>query len=226
MSKLFADIAGATTANDGVTLEVWMQPLRSRLAGATEALILSELMATVREFYLQSNAWREQIGPYSIYGGRDLVFLNPVDNYSNVNYIWGVWMQLADDNRVDLKPQTVRVTNNQTGEPTHYQCADPYVVRLWPMPEVNMGMILYVDCSLVPLPDATRLPNIAASHHYDAILDGAMARMLMMPNKPWTNPILGLRLSQTFRRNCIQFRAQAAQGYAKHDPAWKFPSFA
>lgn len=227
MGKIFADAAGTTTANDGYTLEMWLQPLRVRCMSATEAVLLSELQAAVREFYLQSNAWREQIGPYSVFSDRDLVWLNPVDLYSNVNYVHAVWLQIPDRGRIELAPVTQRITEVKTDTyPSTYQCTDPYVLRLWPQATANLGMVLYADVTLVPLPDAQRLPNIAVSHHFDAILEGTMARLLAIPNKPWTDPIMSMRYAQLFRRKCIQFRGQAAQSYMRTDAPWRFPSFA
>lgn len=228
MAKVYRDTAGATTANDGLTLDIWVQPIKLRLAGATDPVIITELQAAVREFYLQSNAWREQIGPYNVYANTDLIWLNPVDAYSNVMFVHGAWLELPDDGgTIQLAALNVRPTDGRTdSRPTHYSCPDPYVLRLYPMPSEALGTVLWVDATLVPLPDATRLPNMAASHHFEAILEGALARLLLMPNKPWTDPVMGMAYGRSFRRRCIQWRDMSERGYTWEDAPMQFPKFA
>jgi hypothetical protein len=226
MTTVYCDNAGALTANCGLTLDLWMNPLKSRLPGAVPAQIECELHAAIREFYFQSRAWREQFGPYNIYANQDLVWLNPVDAYSNVMFVHGAWIEDPDTGRLNLKPLTFRPTDGQVGDALYFQAADPSVLRLWPKPAASLGAVLWVDASLVPAPDATRLPNMAQSHHFEAILEGALSRMHMMSNKPWTDPMLGTRYNQTFRRRCMEFRAISDQGYLMADKGWRFPAFA
>lgn len=228
MAKVYRDTAGATTANDGLTLDLWVQPLQVRLSGATEQVITTELQAAIREFYLQSNAWREQIGPYNVYADADLVWLNPVDAYSNVLYVHAAWLELEDNGgTVPLQAATSRPTDGMTDSvPRYYSTPDPYVLRLYPKPSEGLGAVLWVDATLVPLPDATRLPNIAASHHFEPIFEGALARLLAMPNKPWTDPVMSMAYRAQFRRRCVQWRDIAGRGYTWDDAPMQFPSFA
>lgn len=226
MSKIFADVGGTTTANDGLTLDKWMQRLTVRFMSAPESLLRAELLDTIREFFKESNAWREQIGPYDIFANNDLIWLNPVDAYSEAVYVKRVWVQEEGKTPSFLQPLTMRYTEGTVNTPTNYSLPDPYVIRLWPMPAVTMKSVLWVDAILCPLPDATRLPNIAMSHHFDAILYGAFARILAIPNKPWTDLMLSMRMSQIFRRDITRLRSQSDQGYTNADPGWKFPAFA
>jgi len=59
MTTVYCDTAGTSTANCGLTVDLWMKPLIARLPGATEGTIRCELGAAIREFYLQSRGWRE-----------------------------------------------------------------------------------------------------------------------------------------------------------------------
>ena len=225
MTTVYCDTAGVSTANCGLTVDLWMKPLQARLAGAAEGTIRCELVAAIREFYLQSHGWREQIGPYNIYVGQDLVWLNPVDAYSYVAWVRGAWIQYGD-RRVDLVPCDRRQSGGLTGEPTEFSTPDPYVLRLYPVPDVSLGPVLWVDAALAPAVDASRFPNISATHHFEPILEGALARLLNMPNKPWSNPALAMRYSQTFRRRCMEWRSLSEQGYNRVDSGWRFPAFA
>ena len=225
MTTVYCDTAGTSTANCGLTVDLWMKPLLARLSGATESTVRCELGAAIREFYLQSRAWREQIGPYNVYANNDLVWLNPVDAYSYVVWVRGAWLQ-DGDRRDYLAASTFRDTRPTTGRPTAFSTPDPYVLRLHPVPDTAMGAVLWIDAALAPAVDASRFPNIAATHHFDAILEGALARLLVIPNKPWTDPVLGMRYSQTFRRRCMEWRSISEQGYSHADQGWRFPAFA
>ena len=225
MTTVYCDTAGVSTANCGLTVDLWMKPLIARLPGATEGTIRCELVAAIREFYLQSRGWREQIGPYNIYANQDIVWLNPVDAYSYVVWVRGAWLQQGTE-RINLQLQTTRDTSPRTGKPEAYSTPDPYVMRLSPIPDESLGAVLWIDAHLAPAPDASRFPNIAATHHFEPILEGALARLLVMPNKPWTDPVMGMRYSQTFRRRCMEWRSIAEQGYNRADAGWRFPAFA
>lgn len=225
MAIIYCDTAGATTANCGLTLDLWKKPILARLAGVTESLVTCELNAAVREFYIRSQAWREQIGPFNVYQDTDLVWLNPVDPYSNVLQVRGAWLQI-DNVTYPLEPNTTRVTTPQTGQPMKFSTPDPYVLRLWPTPDKSYLEQLWIDTSLVPLPDATRLPNIASSHHFEPILEGALSRLYAIPNKPWTDPALAMVYLQSFKRRCVQWRDHAGRGYGPADVPFRFPAFA
>lgn len=226
MATIYCDNAGITTANCGETLSLWLSPLQARLAGATLSIITCELRAAIREFYYQSRGWREQFGPYAVTANNDLIWLNPVDAYSNVVHVHNAWIEDPVRGRQDLKKLTIRPTDGMVDYPTHFQAADPSVLRLWPEPDESLGQVLWVDASLTPAPDATRLPNVAASHHFEAILEGALSRLYGMMNKPWSNPDMSLMLARSFRRRYLEFRALSDQGHLMADKGWRFPSFA
>lgn len=225
MTTVYCDTAGTSTANCGLTVDLWMKPLMARVMGASEGTIRCELGAAIREFYLESKGWREQIGPYNIYEGSPLVWLNPVDAYSYAVWVRGVWIQDGDD-KVVLQPSTYRETDPTTGTPTSYSTPDPYVLRLYPTPDESMGAVLWVDAYMAPAVDASRFPNIAATHHFEPILEGALSRLYLMPNKPWTNPVLGMQFARSFRRRCIEWRSISEGGYGRGETNWRFPAFA
>lgn len=226
MTTVTCDSPGCITGSCTRTLDLWMNPLLSRLSGATDAQVRCELRAALREFYYQSRAWREQIGPYQVYQNRDLIWLNPVDAYSNVAFVRCVWIEDPAEGRKDLKPLQSRVTDGRVDYPTHYQAADPAVLRLWPKPDADLGAVLWADVTLIPSLDTTRVPEAAHSHHYETVLEGALSRLYMMANKPWTNPDSAFAYGRSFRRRCIEFRSISDSGYLNADRGWQFPPFA
>lgn len=205
---------------------LWQSPLEARFAGATPQIVRQELNAAIQEFYFQSRAWREQIGPYTVTAAQANVTLNPVQTHAKVVFVHQAWIEDPDNGVRGLKALTVYPTDGQTDYPTHYYAADPLLLRLWPTPDATLGTVLYADAALAPLSSTAQLPSVAASHHFEAILEGSLARLFLMPNKPWTDLMQAAVYTRSFRRRCMEFRAISDSGYTRADPPWRFPPFA
>lgn len=80
-------------------------------------------------------------------------------------------------------------TNPAEGQPRYYseglQRSNP-VIHLLPFPQEACDLDLNVV--LVPQRDGTALPDHISERWHDAIVDGALSRLLMQSSKPWTNP--------------------------------------
>jgi hypothetical protein len=206
---------------------VFLDPLNSRLAGITPAQAQAELRAAAKEFYLQSRSWNKTIGPHSTTDGATQIALVTGDANAQVAWVREVWLQYGDFEEY-LLPMVRKNTNARDDHPTHFfrDTGAPGTIDLWPTPDASEADVLWANVALMPTAAATNLPDLAGSHHFDAILDGAMARFLMMPNRPWSDPQMGIRLGQKFRRAIVEFRAVADAGYTRSDPGWWFPPFA
>lgn len=207
------------------TFEPWTKEAEARLSGSTPGTNKSQLIAAVREFYFQSRAWRRQIGPYTVTAGDPLVAMT-IDANTTVAHVRSVWIQDPSRGRVALWPLVQRSTEAEDDYPRYYTLESPDVLRLWPTPNSTVASALWVDAALSPSLTANVLPDIAQTVHFDAILDGFLARMLMLPNKPWTNPMFAADYRRSYRRRTVEFRNMADQGYLKLDPPWIFPPFA
>jgi hypothetical protein len=200
--------------------------MQSRLGGATYALIKSELQCAVRDFYLRSLAWRATVGPYQLFVNKEYVFLNPVDAYANVQHVLDVYIQTEPEKRKNLGKLTSPPIVKNPGEPTEFFCAEPTTLQLSPVPNTDLGRSLYVRAALVPTPNTERLPDIAVSHHYEAILNLALARMYIMPHKPWTSLELAGAHERRGNRLVNVWKDEANRGNTHTDTAWRFPPFA
>lgn len=226
MATVTCDGAPENTANCGETLDVWMKALLTRLPGAVPATVRCELQAAVREFYMQSSAWRDTIGGYRLRAGQNLVFLNPVDAYANVKHVLGAYLDFGGGDRYELKKLVRPPVGTDQERPRAYYPVEPYTLQLYPTPLTDYGRVLYVYAALVPAVGAERLPQIAVSHHFEPILYGSLSRLYGMPNKPWSNPELGLYFERQFRRRIAQARDEANRGHTNADAPWRFPFFA
>jgi hypothetical protein len=65
------------------------------------------------------------------------------------------------------------------------------VVSLFPTPDMALASGLAIRAAFEPAPTATTLPDRLADYYADALAQGALAYLLVMPGQPFTNPPLG-----------------------------------
>lgn len=81
----------------------------------------------------------------------------------------------------------------QTGAPARFMCEDTNKIRLVPYPDAaSAGLLLTMRQTLKPSRDSTGIStDWVFSSWVEVIADGAKARLMMMPAKAWSNPMLG-----------------------------------
>lgn len=206
---------------------VWLNPLTSRIPGATPEQLQAELIAAAQDFYIQSRAWNVTLGPFDFTVSTPAVTLATGDVNSRVTWIRNAWLQYGDLTE-DLGPLIRRVPSANEDHPRNFyrDPNSPGVIYLWPTPNATETGVVYANVALQPTENATTLPDQAEIFHFEAILDAAMGRILKMPNKPWTDPIASMAHARSARRAAMEFRAVADAGYTHADPGWRFPPFA
>ncbi len=206
-------------------LTVWTQPLAAVLPGATAAQLEEKLRHAAKEFYLQSRAWRTVLGPFTVTAANPAVTLTPPAD-ARVMWVRAAWLQEGTVVTA-LVPSPCKITESRSERPRQYYFDPPTgVLQLWPTPDATLSNVLYAEVALAPTTAAAAFPDLAESHHFEAIEHGALARLFAMPNKPWTNQDEARRYARMFRRACIEMRAVSDQGYTHSDPPWRFPPFA
>jgi hypothetical protein len=205
-------------------LTVWTNPLAAQLPGAIPAQIEEKLRHALKEFFLQSRAWRTTLGPFDVTSGVALVTPTPPAN-SQIVWIRDVWLQEGGV-FTPLQAATAEITEARTGKPTHFYSESPDTLMLWPTPDTTLTQVLYAHVALTMTDATSVVPDLSASHHYEAIEHGALARLFAIPNKPWSDPAMAFRYARMFRRRCLELRAISDAGYLRTDPSWRFPSFA
>lgn len=203
------------------TLNTWMKDLLPRTPGAVRAVVQRELVLAAREFYERSLAWRVVIGPKNIVANRAKYPLSPYDAYANVVRVLQVEFNESPLHRLARRPAGETETADS---PSYYYLIQPDTLQLWPTPTVSADGALTVWAALTPKPSVTHLPNISVTHHYDALLDGVLGRLLAHPAKPYSNVELGKYHLNRFRNAIGTYKAEAASGYTGGQ-VWRYPRF-
>lgn len=179
------------------------------------------LILACREFYEQSGAWRVVIGPKRLVANKKRYYMSPYDAYANVVHVHSVELRGIPLRLLSRRPAG---EEPDSSNPTSYYLETPDQVRLWPqsLTDVDNALTFYV--SLTPKQTVTHLPRIAATHHYDAILSGALGRLMSQPAKAYSDPTRAQYHLQRFRAGIGKY-AGAAKGNYSGAQSWSFPRF-
>lgn len=93
--------------------------------------------------------------------------------------------------------------------PKHYTQVDTEQVILAPLPPSSTS-VLTLTLALQPSQASTGFPSWIASQFMYAIADGALSRLMLMPNKPWTDLPNGQDRRSQFNAAIANARAGAA----------------
>lgn len=209
------------------------QKITADFPAAPDNLIASKLSDTIREFYTNTGAWREVIGPYNVGALQQNLDINPVDQYSQFQYVMGAFLfpsSPGSNQQQPMRPLPRRPfgLNFQTPGPypLWYWMENPTRMWLYPQPQAALGRALWLYGILVPLVNTPVLPPIAITHHLDALMWGTLARLFRMPKKPWSDPTEAQENQRMYKKECLRWRDVANRSYSNATAPWRFPSFA
>ena len=112
--------------------------------------------------------------------------------------IVGIVHVLVDDEPIDeysaaerskIEPDW-RDSDNTATEPDWYLediQGSPKKIWLYPLPSADKDDWVKVRLALAPSKSATEIDDRYADEHFDALVAGAIARLLMIPKKEWTD---------------------------------------
>lgn len=226
MALITPDGGASSVALNGVSTTYLTNKIVMEAPGMPDALVASKLFDVLREFYTNAGAWRERIGPYKVKPNRNVVYVNPVDQYSQFQYVLEAHLYPfpGANQKQPLRPTPTPLQGTDVGTPLWYWMTDPTTLNLYPTPTAAAD--LYIYGILLPLINTPKLPDISTTHHADALMWGTLARLFKMPNKPWTDQKLSAEYQREFRREMLRFRDVANRGYTNAIPQWRYPSFA
>lgn len=146
----------------------------------------------VIEFCRESWVWQHFPDPQNVRSGVADYDLEPPSGADIVTVID------AEYNRVPLTAKSVAWLNKEipgwrtTGAAVkHYTQIDTDQVILAPLPAENITNGLVMTLALQPSQTATAFPKWIANQYIYQIAEGAIAKLMLMPNKPWTDLVNG-----------------------------------
>lgn len=100
-----------------------------------------------------------------------------------------------------------------TGEPSAFTQLSPSALLLAPVPDAPTTSGLQMTVALAPTYESSGIERYIPQHFIEGIAAGALARMLVMQNKPWTDPALAAVFANRFNNEIAAASAIAEQGF-------------
>ena len=173
--------------------------------GCPEPLIVRHLRTAMVEFYRESKAWRYTTEPASVTVGERAVEL---DLPTGTAVLRVYWAKLAGKVLQAVSPRNLREV---IARPTGYAINGiTRVVYLDSMPDQNYILDgVEANVALLPLRSLEELPDELFDQHRDGILYGALAKLLMMRNVPWSDPQGAMNYQAMANGQMLQAQRQA-----------------
>jgi hypothetical protein len=189
-----------------------MDHARIRVPGAVDAALLIELFAVMKEFFIETNTWREKL---------EFTALPTTASYS------------ADPDAFtyDLLPtqgsiaRLLAVTDKE-GRPVRATMPQPGTVVLSTAPmseEVYTAHVVLTVSDPTTRDDYPQFPLWVLNRYFAPILDGLLGRMMSQIAKPYSSPAIAMAHLRNFRKGMSQARVDAKRQNVYAAPTWRFP---
>jgi hypothetical protein len=182
------------------------------LPGCPFAAVNSALRQSTIVFCEQSLAWKEEHPPVAVLPATaEYAFIPPTGAAVHA-------VTYAQFNGKEISPHTgephfaTRAWRNQTGTP-QYVLGGATSLRLVPEPDTAGTLTMVV--ALKPSASAAGIHEVLFNEYREAIVHGALARLMLSPRKPYTNTQLAQYHQQQFAIETAMAGTRAARSYTR-----------
>lgn len=195
--------------------------IRVELPGIPEPILVEGVRKSVQEFFKRSESWRYTVpglldwttalGFPALAAGTEIPVGTRVMRVDEVKY--------ASDG-VSLKPITFKTRQQLDGElsnwevltgstPQRWTNDNDYSPRIIPIATANVTGSIKVRVILAPIDTLVVLPDFLYYEFEDDFKNGALARLMKIPGKDWTNFAASSAYASLFRAGYIKAKSRA-----------------
>lgn len=171
----------------------WVDDLLVEVPAAMEETVDRAVVAAIQSFFRVSEAWRYEEDVYLYPGVHEFALSPPADTY--VASLLHAVVTYPNGDTVELKS----VPPHQFRKGPHGDPAACYVTdaSLFVDGELEGGVV-HVSVVVQPKRTITAVPDSLGDKWFDYIRSGAMARLLTMADRPWTDMTRGFAVAATY----------------------------
>lgn len=191
--------AGGSVASNNATLTVtaavqpgltdpvafidMMPRLMPYLVGCPEVTVEHHLQIIATDFFQRTLAWREEL-PQIVTAANQQDYTMLLPQHSTVAKVLTYTHDGTQHDIIDA--EAGEALSLQESSVQVAWSLDRATVSINPAP-IGGGVVMKLRVALKPSRTATAIPGRMFEHYIDHIVDGALARLLSMPGKEWTN---------------------------------------
>lgn len=196
----------------------WAETLTPLIPGATQSFIEQNLLAVLRDFFMVSNAWLVDTATIEVVPGQaDYTVPSPVAA-TNIGLVLAVQ---TNDGRSLWPMDRIGGFWQRGRDLSSYYCPSPGVIRFMMILDNTASFTALV--SLVPT--TIELPRDLREQYQGTLEAGVMGKMLMLPNRPWTDIRQGTLLWRQYLNGRNIARVTAMRAFTPAGHGWQFPRF-
>lgn len=189
-------------------IEDFYRYVSPELPGCPEETMRQAIVLAARDFCARTHAWTEVLEPIVLADGVSEYDYEAPFGASALTAI-GVWLNGNELRSASLDQLDFLLPGWQTAtgsEPRYYNAAfNTSSIRVFPTPVSPTGSIV-MRLAFEPKMASTSLPDVLLEDNNEAIAAGAKARLMVQPNKQWSNAPLGAFYGKAFEDAAINER--------------------
>jgi len=207
----------------GIDWREFVPLVRLSTAACPVSAIIAQLRDAAREFCTDSRAWTNVSEPTDILEGAAIYGVHP-PVHTDVCAVLSV--RVCGRRIAPLSPEQWRRLGAQAAkDPTHFTVTEPSLVRLYPEPSEALLAALVVEVALLPSARSALCPQFLLTKHGTTIAKGAQARLMLMPDRPWTDANTGAFLRTEFKDAVAAAKIEVERGGADAPSRVKYRPF-
>jgi hypothetical protein len=190
--------------------------------GCPSLVAINAIRNSAREFCRKSRYWQHDLTPFASVANQETYTLTPPEDTEIVGIMKN---PETDKEAVSFDGVTIEAANGWV--PAEYETSTDenpswfyvsisdgdYVIRPYPIVTQDLADAFEVKVVLMPSTTATDCDDRIYTDHLETIAAGALFRLLLIPNKPWTNPGLAQMKGAEFRRGCGSARITVSKNF-------------
>lgn len=206
--------------------ETWLPDLLPKLPGCPIPVVEHELRRAAQMFFENTRAWHVTLAALPVIAAQDSVTVTPTSGEQELVRIEQTWYDegppLSGLTGDEISEQFGDYWQAHTGVPKAFIEETPGVLRLYPIPVDAATIGLVARIAVKPSEVSTGIPDELAVKHRQALTDGALGKLMLYVDKPWSNLEYGGKHSLDFMTAINSATVQAAFGRGRiaSRPSW------
>lgn len=184
--------------------------------GAPHLAVSSEIVRAAVKFCELTGAWVETMTPITVVSGTH-TYTIPAPSQGQVVHIRS--LHYDDFPLLHRAPEELDMERlswrTDEGKPRWYTQFASTKIRLIPIPDENLTDGLTGEITCKPEMTATQIPDFLFNQYGFGVAAGALASLLSMPNRAWTNPNLAVFYLRQFDSALAAAKIDAAKAFGK-----------
>lgn len=177
--------------------------------GAPHDLVSHHVKRALVDFCRESHYWLENIGPLQVVEATNTYDV-PVSQYQRAVTVHQVIAEQGASRKILKRTEDTRVSER------FFQYSD-FAFEIHPHSSLvgyNMTIIASLEPVLVGANKVIRVSESVLTAYHDAIVAGALSRVLKVPSKPWTDLQQASINREEFQQQALSARRAVARGFS------------